>query len=436
MAKGNENTMKKIFDVLKDIFCRKYPWKAHFFCETLELDDIFSMFKSFFGFGKDYIVDFQEEFKKTIDPGGKAFAFGSGRMALYAILEAMEIGEGDEVILPAFTCEVVVLALLYRKIVPVYTDIDVNNFNIDTGKLEKLVTPRTKAIIAQHTFGVPCNLDNIISISRKYGFYVIEDCALALGSTYKGKPVGMFGDASLFSMDRTKMITTMWGGVAFSSNHQMADKIEAVYMRSEYLPKRYVFNIILQMILSYFLFSPFTYYAGRYMMAAGYASGLLFEHRDEKKKFSLPHYYPCRLSSIQAAVGLGQLRKLPGVLSVRKETVNKYCDILRGKGLDLNSTGMEHTTLRFSLLINQRDEFAKRWERYFEIGKWFDSPVIGWSEDLERIGYSAGSCPKAEFVHRHIVNFPTYQKNRLIKRFLEKVISTINAGDVKKYEGN
>lgn len=420
------------------IFWRRYPWQIHFQYETLESGAIKDVVKCLLGWAplRDgrYIPEYEKRFKEVIHPEGFAYSFGSGRMALFAILEAMGIGTGDEVILPAFTCEVVVNALLYRKIKPVYADIEPVTFNLDAAKLEGLITPKTRAIVAQHTFGVPCRVDEIKRIAERHGLYVIEDCALSLGSSYMGKSLGTYGDAAIFSTDRTKITSTLMGGMAFTMDRGLAEKIEDVYRRTGFLSAYQTFNIGLQVILMYLLMSPFTYYWGQVFFLLGWKAGLLFWLRDDRKNLRLPrdHPYPCRLSNLQALLGLKEIERLGENLKLRKDTVGRYVSILRENMVPLNyaEEDIENITLRFSLLLKDREAFVSRWMKYFDVGQWFDSPAPGWYEDLGRIGYVPGSCPAAEFVHGHIVNFPTHQRSETIRRFLYKIISTIRPGDV------
>ncbi len=426
--------LAKLSKIFCDIFLRKYPWKVHFFHETLGIEEIELLIEFFTKLypldNGEYISRYENEFRNILDPQGYAFSFGSGRMALYAILSALNIGEGDEVILPAFTCEVVVICLLYRKIIPIYADIEPYSYNIDAEKIEKLITPRTKAIIAQHTFGVPCNLERIIEIAHKYGIYVIEDCAIALGSEYKGRPVGTVGDAAFFSSDRTKLISTQWGGLAYTKDKTIAKKIKEIYINSPFLPKRTIFNIALQLFFSYFLYSPYLYPIGRYIIAVAYKTRLFFDHLDDKKAFNLPKYYPCRLSNLQCAIGLLQLKKLPKFLEKRKRVINTYIRILKNKGVALNFDVYKDATLRFAFLIKDRKSFIKRWDKYFEVGTWFYSPAIGWEDDLEKIRYVKGNCPVAEFVHSHIINFPTYPRSKRMEKFLYKILENVDSKDI------
>lgn len=426
---------RKLAQQLRDLLLRKYPWQIHFFNETVTREDVLSALE-FLTSGKplldgEYVGQYEEQCAALLG-GGSLFTFGSGRMGLYALLEAMGIGKGDEVVLPAFTCEAVVYALMYRGIKPVYADIEPFTFNVSPAGVERVLTTRTRAIIAQHTFGVPCDLESILAIAREKNLRVIEDCALALGSSYKGKPVGTLGDASMFSTDRSKLISTQWGGVAFTRDGGLAERVRSSRQACPHLTKGQVVNIALQFLLSPLMLSPYAYYAGRYAFNIGLRTKLLFSHRDNKGNFTLPAGYPCRLSNFQAFLGIGQLARLEETLVYRRRSVQEYLDILRGNGiiLDEGRRQVSKITLRFSLLLKDRETFLKRWNRYFEVGRWFDSPAIGWYRDFRTIGYEKGSCPMAELVHEHIVNFPTLQRSLKMKRFLHQIMSEIKRDDL------
>ena len=118
-----------------------------------------------------------------------AFGFWKGRVAWYAILRALGVGADDEVILPGYTCVMDVNPIMYVGARPVYADIEPVTYNLDPGLLEGLITPRTRAIVAQHTYGYPAALDPILTIAKKHGVPVVEDCCLALGARYRGRPV-------------------------------------------------------------------------------------------------------------------------------------------------------------------------------------------------------------------------------------------------------
>jgi 8-amino-3,8-dideoxy-alpha-D-manno-octulosonate transaminase len=157
------------------------------------------------------VKQFEEEFAKKI--GSRyAHAVSSGSAALKCALQAMGVGQGDEVIIPGFTFIATAEAVCEVGATPVVVDIDMS-LNMFPKALESAITERTKVIIPVHMLGAPCDMDAIIDISERYNLLVLEDNAQAPGGTYKGKYLGTFGDAGIFSFDGGKMLTTGEGGM-------------------------------------------------------------------------------------------------------------------------------------------------------------------------------------------------------------------------------
>ncbi|HOJ30697.1 MAG TPA: DegT/DnrJ/EryC1/StrS family aminotransferase [bacterium] len=156
-----------------------------------------------------------------------AIAVSSGTAAIHLSLIATGIKSGDEVIVPAYTFPATanVVELLNAK--PVFVDVELDTCNISTDQIEKHLTSRTKAIIPVHLFGNPANMDEILSIAKKYNLRVIEDAAGAFGSIYKGKQCGTIGDAGCFSWHPRKLITTGEGGMVVTNDDKIA---ELIYM--------------------------------------------------------------------------------------------------------------------------------------------------------------------------------------------------------------
>jgi perosamine synthetase len=157
-----------------------------------------------------------EEFEKSIAdlvgvPHG--IAVSSGTAGLHLCLRALGLREGDEVILPSFTFIAAGNAVLYERARPVFVDIEPLTLNLDPEKLERSITPKTRAIIAVHTFGHPADLDPIMDIARKHRLPVIEDACEAIGARYRGRPVGGIGDFGVFGFYPNKPITTGEGGM-------------------------------------------------------------------------------------------------------------------------------------------------------------------------------------------------------------------------------
>src|SRR6266852_1438228 len=159
------------------------------------------------------------------------FYFYRGRVAFYALLRALNIQPGDEVLIPGFTCIAVPSPILGMGARPVYVDVDPETYNIDPSALEAKITPRSKAIIAQHSYGIPCQMDAIMTIAKRHRLTVIEDCCHVWGSRYRGRELGSIGAAAFYSYDPGKPFIVGMGGAATVSSQELRAKVEATYAR-------------------------------------------------------------------------------------------------------------------------------------------------------------------------------------------------------------
>lgn len=159
----------------------------------------------------------------------RAVGVGNGTDALHLALRALGIGPGDEVITTPFTFIATAEAVSLLGATPVFVDIDPQTFNIDPAKIEPAITPRTKALLPVHLFGQPCDMNPVLDIARRHGLFVVEDCAQAMGATYKGKPVGGLGDAGCFSFFPSKNLGCLGdGGMVVSNNPEIAERVEVL----------------------------------------------------------------------------------------------------------------------------------------------------------------------------------------------------------------
>ena len=142
-----------------------------------------------------------------------AIAVSSGTAGLHLCIRALNISEGDEVIVPSFTFIAATNAVRYERAVPVFVDIDAQSLNMSPASIEQAITPRTRAIIVVHTFGRPADMRPIEEIARRHQLVIIEDACEALGAEYEGQKVGSFGDAAVFAFYPNKQITTGEGGM-------------------------------------------------------------------------------------------------------------------------------------------------------------------------------------------------------------------------------
>ena len=151
-------------------------------------------------------------------------AVSNGTAALEVAVQALEIGEGDEVIMPTFTIISCAMAVTKVGAVPVLVDSDMHTWNMKVEEIEAKITPRTKAIMIVHLYGLPVEVDHILALAKKYDLKVIEDAAEMHGQTYKGKPCGSFGDISTFSFYPNKHITTGEGGMVVTDDEELAER--------------------------------------------------------------------------------------------------------------------------------------------------------------------------------------------------------------------
>lgn len=168
-----------------------------------------------------YLEQFEADFAKYI--GVKhAVAVNTGTAALHVALLTLGIKEGDEVIVPAFTMAASWMAVMYTGAKPVFVDVTPDTFTLDPALIEAKITNRTRAIMPVHIFGHPADLDPIIKLAKKHHLHVIEDAAEAHGATYKGIKVGGIGDINAFSFYANKLVTTGEGGMVTTNDDKLA----------------------------------------------------------------------------------------------------------------------------------------------------------------------------------------------------------------------
>src|SRR6266536_2224702 len=164
-----------------------------------------------------FISRFEENFAEFCNTP-YAVSVCNGTVALHVALLALGIGEGDEVIVPTLTYVASVNAIRYVNATPVFVDSLPDTWQMDPADIARAVTPRTKAIIAVHLYGQPCDMDAVMALAKAHDLFVVEDCAEAIGTYYKGRHVGNFGDVATFSFFGNKTMTTGEGGMVTTRN--------------------------------------------------------------------------------------------------------------------------------------------------------------------------------------------------------------------------
>jgi perosamine synthetase len=318
-------------------------------------------------------------------------ATSNGTVALHLALKALGIGKGDEVIVPDLTFIAVANAVTYCNAKPVFVDSHSDYWCIDPERIEEKITPRTKVIIPVHLYGHPCDMDPIMKIAEEHDLYVIEDAAEAHGAEYKGKKVGSFGDISCFSFYGNKIITTGEGGVCLTNDEDLAEKMRILKDHGMNPNKRYWHDVI---------------------------------------------GFNCRMTNLQAAVGVAQFKKLGKFVEKKRKIARGYYEGL--KELEEKELIKLHPEMpwakcvywMYSILVEDkfgisRDNLIKKLEE-----KGIDTRPFFYPVHVMPIYNGDDKFPVAEDLSKKGINLPSGVK---LKRDSIKKISSIILGRLYQY---
>jgi perosamine synthetase len=341
-----------------------------------------------------------------------AIAFGTGRVALWAILRALEVGAEDEVVVPGYTCVAVPNAVRFAGARPVYADIDPHTYNVTAATCERVLTPRTRALVVAHTYGLPAPMDELRALARVRGLFLIEDAAHALGSEHAGRPVGSLGHAAFFSTEHSKTISTGLGGIATTPDAVLAARLRAIQAACPPPDAGRVRRLLIPHLVfglcyrnrQHRLGEGLLYRSRLYRRAEWSTAAAELEGRE-------PYDYRWRMGDAQARLGLAQLARLPRLNAARIATTKAYAEALRAHGLDPPAApGADRPVyVRLPYLTRRRVALlaAARAEG-LELGLWFEAPVHPAGTNLAAIGYTDGACPVAERTSCEIINLPCH----------------------------
>ncbi len=259
------------------------------------------------------IAEFEEAFSRTAG-GGTAVSAAYGRMAFYYILKALDLPAGSEIIFPSLTFWVVPELAKVAGLKVVFADVDPATFTIDPRSVERLITDRTRAIVPTHLYGLACDMDAILDIASRHGLVVVEDCAHALGATYKGRPVGTFGTGALFSFQTLKPLNCYGGGMALVQDPALGARVRATVEALPWPSEKRVRDRLLVGRLQRIFIKPWVFSISLFPVL--WVSALIDANPDvflwEKIRSlsPLPEAYTERFPNVQAAIGLEALRHL------------------------------------------------------------------------------------------------------------------------------
>lgn len=245
---------------------------------------------------------------------GRAVSTSFGRMAFYYILTALDLPAGSEIIFPAMTFWVIPEIAHSIGMKVVFADISPRTFVLDPEAFEQAITPNTRAVVPTHLFGLPCDMDAILAIAARHQLTVIEDCAHALGATYRGRPVGTFGCAALFSFQTLKPLNTYGGGMALVNDPALAPTVAALASAEPWpSPKRVSKKLLFGRLQRLFIRPDvFTWTLFPILWARSWTNSAsdIYVWEQVRPLNPLPDGYRERYSNVQAALGLEGLKYL------------------------------------------------------------------------------------------------------------------------------
>jgi dTDP-4-amino-4,6-dideoxygalactose transaminase len=310
------------------------------------------------------------EFVEDVD----CIAVNSGTSALHLMLLAAGVGPEDEIIVPSFSFAASANAVALTGAQPVFADIELDYYCIDSNKIENLITSRTKGIMVVHLYGHPANMEAINKIAQKNDLIIFEDAAQAHDAQLNGKPVGTFGLAGAFSFYATKNITSGEGGMVTTNDETLARKVRL--LRNQGMERRYENEIV------------------------GFNN---------------------RLSDLHAAIGTAQLKKLKSNTQKRIKNARYYDQHLKNVIIPKAMLGARHVYHQYTIRIKNRDQVMSALKHYgIEVGVYYPSGI----HKLESFN-SQVELPNADLMASECLSLPIHPGLR--KRHLRYIVKTLNS---------
>ena len=295
---------------------------------------------------------------------------------------------------------------------------DVDRFEI----VIKAITNKTKLIVAQHSFGIPCDIDQIVNLAKEKGIFVVEDCAITLDSSLRGVKVGNWGDAAIFSTDHSKPLNTVIGGMLYTRNPDIHEKVERLARMSPALSDEHQQNLYRQMLFERKHYIPTRYPRARthdyvqkrwaHMLGAKCTVFLEDNYtRPASHKESYP--YPAAMPAFLALLGIFELERWGEQKARRKELLSRIMEKFRQSSYSAylpavyNDPERDIIPLRFVFYCASSGVLLRKLSRCIDVNWiWFRQPVTCAVEGMERLQYVSNSCPISEEICSEIINFP------------------------------
>jgi len=340
------------------------------------------------------VAEFEHGFADFVS-AKEAAAVSSGTAALHSAMYAIGIGPGDEVIVPAMTFAATANCVVFQGGTPIFADVDPDTLLLDPDQVEAKITSHTKAIIAVDYAGQPCDYEALWAVADRNGLALVSDACHALGSGYKGKPVGSLADLSTFSLHPVKHITTGEGGVVTTDDPDLAHRMR-------------IFR----------------------------NHGITSDHRQREEQGSWLYEmvdlgYNYRLTDFQCALGMSQLRKLPLWVARRQEIARRYAVAFAEMPAVEPLRVRDHVVHAYHLyvvLVDLKQLDVTRGQifaalRAENIGVNVHYMPVYWHPYYRKLGYARGLCPVAEAIYERLISLPMFHS--MTDQDIEDVIEAV-----------
>lgn len=332
-------------------------------------------------------------------------------MGLFTLLKSLNAHQEDEIIVAGYTCVVVTNAIKYAGLKAVYVDIDESTLNISTENIYNSVSEKTKAIVITHNYGIV--YEDIKKLKKNFPHVIIvEDAAHTFGSKdNNGKKAGLIGDASFFSLEYSKPLTTGMGGILLINKSELLPSISANYKLLGFYPaftNFKIFSTLKAHLLTSYKYSVFLKGA---LLRFLNLFGLVFQSSEAEIQGEMPKNYPVKLSSYLSLFGYLQMREISGINRIKNETAKRYNITLEGI-LGISTFYDErYNYVRYPILFDKNISFEKIKKikkdlagAGISVGEWFNDVVH--PKGSYRYCYVDGFCKVGESVSKRIINLP------------------------------
>lgn len=380
--------------------------------------------------------EYHDAFARRIGPGS-CLSYASARMGFYELLMTLDLTSKDEVLLLGFTCSVMPNAVVRAGAKPVFYDLDLYTFGSSLENIKRCVTDRTRVIVCQHSFGIPCDILDIQIFCRENGILLVEDCSIAFGSKIDGCSVGNFGDAAIFSTDHTKPVNTLIGGVVFSNRDDILSALRIRWEKLDQLNENFQLRILGQVREEQgFLCNKYYFYwliwqrlkvtFGRMLMLDG--PFLTSDYSSTPTSSSYP--YPARLPLFLTLLGLRELSAWDKTFAARRNLLAIFTATADQFGLPVPKVYRDPrrlvVPLRIVGLSNNINTVKKNLKSILHVNSfWFMSPISSAVDPLEHYGFKVDNCRVALFASEHIYNIPTNISAKKLRSIVSRLSVTI-----------